>query len=513
MIRQEAPSSSGEFPNTLKLFSSLSKDIVVYGVGGVLGKGLSYLTAPILARLLAVPEFGVTDIIASTVGLLTLLLSFNLNSGLWRYFYEIDKEDVEEKRRLISSILWLVFGLTLAILGLSFFFIDQLTLLIFDSLEYQDVLRIALFTIPLQLFGEYFVSFQRMERRPGVYSSLSVGKGVLNFGLTFAFLYYFEWGVAGVYWAQIISFSIVMIIALWLGRNYVGFSLSRFWVRQVAKYALPEFPAVLINWFLAYANRFFLVQYAGIAEVGYLAAANKVAGLLLFFTLAFRLAWDPFALSHVNTKGNQQIYTRGLDYYVYLASLLSVGLLLFSGELLLILVSEKYLVATSLIVFLVFRYLLQGANNILAISIAVSKKTIFSVIVLGCAAVITIIGNMILTPLYGVLGAVVAELIGFLAATVFYYLVSQHLYAVPWNLKKPFTLTLVGLSVWGISLAVLQIFTPGVLSYFLIRVLLFVLFGFLLYALLGATEKKFVKAFSVSVYDRLNFTKAKQPHG
>lgn len=479
--------------NVIRPFSGLSKDILIYGMGSLVGSGLSYLTTPVLARLLSIPEFGVTDVIATTVGLFSLLLSLNMNSGLWRYYYEIKDDDIENKKALISSTMWLIATITVLILGTTYLFSGPFAQSLFDSNAYTTVFRIALITIPLQLFSTFFIQLQRMQRNPIKYIILTIGQGVLIFGLTFVLLYFFNWGLVGVYWAQAIAFSIVLMAAYWMAHDLLGWKFNWGWIIKIGTYALPGFPAVLINWFLASSDRYFLTQYAGIEAVGYLAAANKVAGLLLFFTSSFRLAWDPFALSQVNKKGNQGIYSRGLDYYLYLAVIFGAGLAIFSRELILILASDRYMVVVPLVAVLIWRYIFQGMNNILGISIAISKRTIFFTLVLGGGALANLVGNLTLTALWGVKGAVLAELSGFIVAMFLYYWVSKKLYPIPWKLSRLVGLVLSFIGIWMLSTLIGQYIILAGWAYFVIRILLFGILLGIIYSLMNAEEKALVK--------------------
>jgi len=424
----------------IKHFSGLSKDVLIYGFGGTLGRVLSLFTAPILTRIFSVADYGVVELVSTTVGFFTMLLGFNLTSGMWRYYYEISQENIAERKCLVSSTYWLIMGISIPMTIVIALMADHLSIYLFDSPGYTSIIRLAVFSIPLRMFHTLFIGMQRMRRRPVRYTALNLGNVLLNFGLIVLFVIVLRLGIRGIFMAQLIAYTGTMVMGMWMGRDLLALAFSLSWLKKIAAYALPALPAVFINWFLAMGNRFFLNSYAGATQLGYLSVANKVAMVVVLFTSAFRLAWDPFALSIINGKNFRRIYARGLDYYLAVMLLVGAGVTVLAREALMVIAPAAYWPAASLVGILVARHVLQGANNIVGISIAVSKRTIFTSIALAIAAAVNVLANLTLTARLGASGAALSEMIGFLAGFVSYYFIARHVFPIPWNLRNVFKL-------------------------------------------------------------------------
>ena len=76
-------------PNKLgqaERFKFLLNDSLVYGLGGALNKVLALFTFPLLARHFSVEQFGVIDLLNTSVVLLVTLLVFGQDSAVARFF-------------------------------------------------------------------------------------------------------------------------------------------------------------------------------------------------------------------------------------------------------------------------------------------------------------------------------------------------------------------------------------------------------------------------------------------
>ena len=94
------------FPNKLgqlDRFKFLLNDAVVYGLGGALNKVLTLFTFPLLARHFGVEQFGVIDLLNTSVVLLVTLLVFGQDSAVARFFY--DDENSIRRRQVVSQSL------------------------------------------------------------------------------------------------------------------------------------------------------------------------------------------------------------------------------------------------------------------------------------------------------------------------------------------------------------------------------------------------------------------------
>ncbi len=97
----------------------LFNDSVIYGIGGVLAKGLSFFLLPVYTRIFSPAEFGNIEMMMVIVSFLTSLLVMGMDSAQSFYFFEQKKYGKPKQKIVISSILqWrLIFGTLLILIA------------------------------------------------------------------------------------------------------------------------------------------------------------------------------------------------------------------------------------------------------------------------------------------------------------------------------------------------------------------------------------------------------------
>ena len=292
-----------------KQLFGLSKDMVIYGLSGSLGQMVSLVTVPLLTRVLTRTQFGAMDLIYATVNYFSILMSLNVGVGLWRYYYEIPEDNLQERKKLFSSVLWFIIALGGSVaLVLSLFAVD-ISNSLFHKPDFVLPIRLAIINLPIMAVFNLTISAQRLKRKPIIYLLINCGNSAIYLLLTVVLVGFVKIGIEGVYLAQIIAYSLGMVAGLWLSRDLLTFNFSKEWFIKAAMYGLPQAPASVFNWTLVAANRFFLNTYTNIEQVAYYSLANKVAQVMMLLIQAFTLAWQPFQYARLNDVGFRKAYS------------------------------------------------------------------------------------------------------------------------------------------------------------------------------------------------------------
>ncbi len=242
----QAPTTALE-PNflqaMLKQFTSLSKDVLIYGLSGSLAQVFGLITIPILTRLLTVGEFGTIDVINATIGYFAILMGFNIGSGLWRYYYEVPETDLKNRQRMVSSLLWFVLGVGAPIALVISALAEDISVRLFDKPDFALAIQLAVLALPLMAVYNLFIGLQRLKRRPLTFLSINLGYSLLYFVLVLVFIGGFKVNIQGIFLAQLIAYSCAGLVAIWLGRDLLVFTFSKEWFYKMASYGLPMLPA------------------------------------------------------------------------------------------------------------------------------------------------------------------------------------------------------------------------------------------------------------------------------
>jgi O-antigen/teichoic acid export membrane protein len=93
----------------------------------------------------------------------------------------------------------------------------------------------------------------------------------------------------------------------------------------------------------------------------------------------------------------------------------------------------------------------QATQQVTAVGISLEKKTFLFARLAWLTALVNIIGNLLLIPLYGATGAAIATLISFLVLTSSYLYFTQRLHSLPISKRRLAWLLFLGALVFAVS--------------------------------------------------------------
>ena len=108
-------------------FKVLFKDIFLYGITGGISKLVVFVLLPVLTSYFSADDYGIIEIAVSFTMLTAVISSLALESSLMRFWYE--SKSLEEKKKLINSLFFLIFTFGCFLINFALFFFK--TFLIF----------------------------------------------------------------------------------------------------------------------------------------------------------------------------------------------------------------------------------------------------------------------------------------------------------------------------------------------------------------------------------------------
>jgi O-antigen/teichoic acid export membrane protein len=327
-----------------------------------------------------------------------------------------------------------------------FFQATYLSSLIFGDAAYADFLRVSVVTVPFSLAVAFYKSLFRAQRRPWRFATLTLAQLFLVVGLNLYLVAVLRVGVIGVLLSSLITSVCLSLVGLALIRSELVFVFTSSWLRRLLAYGLPLVPASLAYWVLAYADRYFLLHYVNLGEVGLYAVSNKLSALMALVTSAFQMAWPAFAFSIMKEPDAPVVYARTLTLYAAVMAFLSLGLSVLGREILLIMTTPAYVAAYQVVGILCLGLVAKGSYYIVGVGLGLKKKTGHLAWIAIVAAVLNIGLNFLLIPGFGMRGAALATLFSYAFSTVLLYFVAQRHYPIPFHVGKVGRVFLITLS-------------------------------------------------------------------
>ncbi|PWE00358.1 oligosaccharide flippase family protein [Marinilabilia rubra] len=429
------------------------KDTFVYGLGNGLKKFIGLFLLPFYTRALTVGEFGMLETLGTAAALLGGFLSVGLDSACGYYYF---KASDRQKADVLSTTFYLRLLSFLIIVPL-LFFQKPLARLVFGDSDQSFLIVLLLLLVPVNLMMSEQSHLFRYFRQPWRYNIITVVKSLANIGIGITLVIVLKQGVQGAMWARIGSSLLVVVLAFGVFnfRKY-SFRFSLGWARQLLKYGFPLIWAGIAAWIYNSSDRFFLLHYHDLREVGLYSIGAVFSQPVLLINMAVQMSFSVlfFKLYHKEENPNKpatrkmavDIYSLYLSGSVILATTLSV----FSDVLIPVVATPDYAGGARVVPMLVFSYIAAQSFQTMGPGISLSEKTWHFAWITGFTAILNIGLNFLLVPRMGFIGAGIATLISF----VIYWIVKVYVASKYFPIKYPF-FSILMFYVFGVGVSLL----------------------------------------------------------
>ncbi|MEO8613243.1 MAG: oligosaccharide flippase family protein [Chloroflexota bacterium] len=405
------------------------KDSAIYGFGKFLVYGIGFFLLPIYTHVFPPAEFGVVDILNNNVARLALVIvALEIAQAVFRFVPET--QPGPERRAYSSTALWfsmVAYGIFVFVGWIGAGTFSQWIL---RETGRADVFRIALLMIWANGIFTQLQNQLRLQTKSAKYTLVSVVDTVISLGLTVLFIIVLKTGIIGIFWGQFLGLLIGSVVAFYFTRE--DFSLIFDWpkFKEMLRFSLPLVPSSVGVMVLLYVDRVAINDLMTIADVGIFGAGDRIASIVTLLMFGFQMSMLPLVYQHYQEPSTPRNLARIFRYFVAGALLMIIGLSLFAPELLALLTSPQYYSAAIVVPLLVSESVISGMY-IFTPGLSIVKRTGIIAAIYIAGAILNIILNLLLIPIFGIGGAALATLIS--ATTVFctFMIFSQRTYPVP----------------------------------------------------------------------------------
>ena len=427
----------------------LGKHSAIYGLGGLVSRILAVLLLPLYTHYLSTSDYGQIETLIALVTVLTILLQFGISSAFFRFYFDAD--DDAGRRLVLRTSFW--FTMTMATLGLIVLvvFASQIATWLFDDPSAANLVRASAVALWAQLNYMQLTNLFRVEERSVAFVIASLSNILLTVGTTLLLVVVLDKGPLGVIVGNFMGTLIVYLALLGYRREQLGLQVSWPLLRKMNHFGLPLVPSALLLWVTNFSDRFFLVKLTDTSEVGLYSVGVRIASAMVLLLTAFRTAWPAFAYSIKSDDEAKQTYAWVLTYLVVLCTWIATALTLLSPWLVAWLTAPQFASASRVVGPLSFAAVAFGGYIVLAIGIGRARRTQFNWVITGFAAVVNIVLNLTLIPVYGMMGAAIATVAAYTVMFVGMAWWAQRVFRVPYQWRRVATAAAagVGLAVAG----------------------------------------------------------------
>lgn len=409
------------------------KDSVIYTLASWASKVLGFVLIPLYTRIFTPADYGVLDLLLTSILFLSAFLELGLNEAVTRFFSVAKQES--EQQVYFATVFWVKVLTYLPVLALLISFSDAISRAFFGTVAYQPLIVWALGSVFTSGLWLYFLALYRLRSQSLAYSLLSVAYLLSTLLLTIYFVVVMKSGVIGVYRAKVLTDIMMLSGLIWRNRQLLrnaDFSC----LHGLLRFGLPLMPSAIFYTVLEYLDRYFIQAYWGATALGIYAIAYKLATLLTLVTSGFDTAWTPFMYAiHAEEHGSETI-GKVFKGFAFLTALLAFGISLFSKELLMFLTTPQYQEASPIIPIVIFALVVYATTIRFCVGIGIRKKTHYHVWGGLVAALLNAGLNWLLIPKFGITGAAWATFGSHALYGSYVMFISQRLYPVNFGLKR-----------------------------------------------------------------------------
>ncbi len=480
---------------------SLIGQTAIYGLSSIIGRFINYLLVPIYTYVFVnQAEYGVVTELGAYVVFLLIILTYGMETGLFRFTQQKEHAPSLVYSTVISSLLATS---TLFLIIIFLFYKDIASLL--DYGAHPEYILMMGITVGIDAFSAIPFAYLRIRNKAKRFAVIKLINIALNVGFNLFFiifcprfcgennfvyqLFYHQLDVGSIFLSYVLaSFFTLILLIPDIRLAFVHYQFSGSLLKQILKYSLPLMFAGLAGMTTDTLDRI-LLKYLTVvpvgeahpqdyimAQLGIYGANAKIAIIMVLFIQAFRYAAEPFFFNQSDKKDAKELYARIMNYFIIFGLSVFVGITLFL-DIVQYFIGGTYREGLVVVPVLLIAKLLFGIVFNLSIWYKLTNLTKYGALIAFAGAFVSVSLNFILIPRYGYLGAAWTSVFAYAFMLILSYFLGQKHYKINYDLKNIFLYFIVALSIYFINVYIRQIFD----YYLIVNVFLLLAFLFFIY--------------------------------
>jgi len=480
---------------------STVKHSAVYSLGNIALKGMGIITLPIYLNFLTKAEVGTFGLLDITINIISEILLLGQANSL--ILFENKKDYADKKNSIFFTITSFVILINLLFVLLAELFGFSLLNLSKSTRDLSDYLPFIIYISLVRVLNNLFLNKLRAEEKSKPYTLLTFVKIVVFIALIFYTVVYLKLSVVGILYSYLVSeITILVLITPGMIRRMAP-NLNMAALKEAIKFGSPLIFTSIGIMILNLSDRYLINLFLNLEEVGTYDIAYRIAGIVnMFLILPFNQAMLPSAFKEFNDSRNTRYLSKLMTYMCFVTIWGGLTISIFGKEIILILGNENYIQANVYIPFIVLAYILSAMRNVASNGLLFAEKTYIVALITIFAAILNIILNILLIPIYGTIAAAHTTLISF---TVFYIIThwsANRYYKIEYENSKIIKMLFVGIVLF---IAQELIKSDNMIIAILIKLAFIISFPFLLYTI-GFYEKVELETIKESIKGTKNLS-------
>ncbi len=388
-------------------YKSLIKNSFLFAIGTIGSSAISFFMLPLYTRMLTTSEYGQLDILQTTISLLIPLVTFQVVEAVFRF--SVDMRDKDSASKVLTN------GIFLCLVGM---LITLLLFPIFNNSEpfatYTAVFYLMMF---LTIFHGIIKQFVRgLEKiKTFVAADLIYTGSFVTFNVVF--LVNLRMGLRGYFLSMVLAHLVAIIVLIIFANVFKYLNLKSFnkkLLKTMLIYSMPLIPNGLMWWVMNVSDRYILTYFLGFDATGIYSVSYKFPSLITLMNSIFFMAWQLSAMQEYGKEGYDSFYKNIFGVLSSFLLLITAVVLLILKPLMSVFVADAFYESWKYVPLLLVGTVFQAFSSFFGTNYTASKKTkgAFTTSVYG--AIVNIVINLLLIPIWGIQAAAFSTMLAYL---------------------------------------------------------------------------------------------------
>ncbi len=400
---------------TLFKTNLLFKNTIIFTIGEVIPKLLSFILLPIYMQYFTPSDYGIIGYTSSVFSILPIITTLGLASYVLRYYF--DEENEVSKKKLVGNIFSIISLVNIIFFILGFLYIPQLLIFFNNKIEWNPYFKYSFITFFLDIFTIIPLILFRVKQDAKRFVIFNITKVLLQYILIIFFVFYKKLGLFGFYLGNLLALIPFFLISLYLMFKFTILNLNFKKIKEGLIFSLPLLPGSLAFLLLNSGDKFFLEQYVTLNNLGIYNLSSTIALSLNILISSIYKAVEPeffIRFSQNNFIFFVNRFKKILLFFIYSSAIL---LALFTKDVVK-LISDNYTSVYLYVPLILISVLMSGSNIIYGGILSAEKntKSISKAVIFG--TLISLTFNYLLIPKFGLYGAAISSSIAFIAMNI-----------------------------------------------------------------------------------------------
>ena len=392
---------------------------------------LGIVLLPLYGKYLTTSEYGVVAAMGVLSSVIMIFSNMALDRAAMRFYF--DSTDVSIQRKILGT--FFIGSVGLALVSLFLLMLSKSWLgKVYPDISFYPYYFLTIITVTMSVCGNFVLSYFRIAEKPRSFLIVTGLTVVLQLGLIYFYVVVRNEGALGQITALLITTLLLLPVYLTVAYRQFTFTFDWCLIKRGLSFSWPLIPTLLIAWLMNWSDSIFIANYYSMSEVGVYSMGYKLSMVIFVASNAFTTAFYPVFFRKANDK--DQVHAKQSLYaIIHVASrafiVIGFFLALFVEDAVRLLFDEKYLDSYLIVRLILLSHVLSAIMGISSnLYYQQSKQLKLQLVVVTGGAVINLILNYLLVPMFGMFGAAFATVLSMAVLTAMHYHFSRKCYFI-----------------------------------------------------------------------------------